>query len=91
MNSAFVEALADAQTDGLIDLSALRLKCVTAIAGGDGTVSFVMRAGLNGKMAEQECRMDTTELLTAVNAALAQANGTAVGITYADFSDLGRP
>ena len=87
--AAFIDALADAGEDGSLDLEALRQKCLAAIGqNGDGTVAFTTRAGLNGKAAEQECRMDASELLVAVNQAIRMNAGTHVSLTYTDFSYL---
>lgn len=88
MNSAFVDALADAAEEGAINLQELRGKCLAAIAAGQGEIAFTSAAGLNGKTAAQECRMDPTQLLGAVNSALRASRGQSVGATYADFSDL---
>lgn len=88
MTSAFSDALADAATEGLIDLTTLRQTCLAAIAGGGGMVAFTTQAVLNGKSAQQECRLDAAELLTAVNQAIRQNGGDAVSLTYTDFSGL---
>jgi hypothetical protein len=88
VTSAIIEALSDAHADGAIDLTALRAKCLAAISAGDGHVAFTVGATLNGKGANQECRMDAAELLAAVNQALRLARGDAVSLTYCDFSQL---
>ncbi len=88
ISTSFIEALADAHSDGIIDLNTLRATCLSAIAAGGGSVSFITTAGLNGKTAQQECNMPADQLLTAVNAALRIVNGTHVGITYVDFSQM---
>lgn len=88
MTDAFIQALADAAEDDLFDLDALRVQCIAKIAGGGGEVAFTVNAALNGKAASQECKMDASELLAVVNQAVRLKAGTAVGITYVDFSDL---
>lgn len=90
MNAAFVQALADCQEEEAIDLYALRLQCIAKIAAGGGEIAFTTRAGLNGKAAEQEARCDASDLLGAVNQAIRIASGTAVSLTYADFSAMPR-
>lgn len=93
MNDAFSQALADAASEDppLIDLAAERLKCLTTIAAGDGTIGFTIAAALNGKSAQEECRMDVTQYLAAVNQALRLVAGTAVGVSYCDFSGFNYP
>ena len=87
-NDAFIEALADAHQENLIDLAELRGQCLAQISGGGGEVGFIVNASQNNKTTGQECRMDATELLAAVNRALHLVNGTAVTVTYVDFSCL---
>lgn len=88
MNSAFINALADAAEEDLINLSELRQQCLAAITAGGGEIAFTTVAGLNGKNAAQECRMDASDLLAAVNQAIRINSGSAVSLTYTDFSQL---
>ncbi|HEV7405185.1 MAG TPA: hypothetical protein VGO11_19735 [Chthoniobacteraceae bacterium] len=89
MSDAFIQALADAADDELLDLTDLRAQCLAKILAGGGQIAFTTLAGQNGKSGQQECRMDAAELLAAVNQARRLSAGDAVGLTYSDFSSLG--
>lgn len=88
MTDEFPQALADAASEGLIDLAALRAQCLAAITAGQGTIAFTTSGSWNGKTGNQECIMPPTELLSALNRAKDLMADTAVNITYSDFSDL---
>ena len=90
MNDAFIQALADLAEEEASDarLIELRNQAMAKVAEGGGQLAFIIQAGQNGKTGQQECKMDAAALLGAVNRALQLYRGTAVSLTYTDFSQL---
>lgn len=66
----------------------LRATAYALIQNGQGEVGFLLNATINGKMAAQAKDMSASEIFEAASEALRIVRGTAVSVSYADFSRL---
>lgn len=89
-NEAFIQALVDIAEEAGTDASIRQIRddALAKIAGGSGELGFVNSASLNGANAAQQLVMDPRDLLAFANEALRRYAGTAVSLTYTDFSGL---